>query len=127
MPGAPLVHVLQYAGGIVPCGHFRAFFYCGVGQVIAVVAKGSPDVEPQSLTVGTVATGVRIGGDLPLPPWGRRFAARLSADVLVTPGDVAIRLLNSMPTNASTSPFAWSIPRLTVALGAGIVTDLHLK
>jgi hypothetical protein len=30
--GRELVRVMQYAGGILPCGHFRALIYCGVGQ-----------------------------------------------------------------------------------------------
>jgi hypothetical protein len=94
--------------------------------VIAVVEQGTPGVEPQSVTKGTIATGTRIGADLPLPMWGRRFAVRLSADVLVTPGDVAIGFGDATSTNAGTAPLAWSLPRLTAAFGAGFVTDLRL-
>jgi hypothetical protein len=101
-------------------------FYCGVGQVIAVVAKGAPGIMPQSISAWSAATGARVGADLPLPLWGRRFGVRLSADVLATLRDVELRFGDDMKT-AMDAPPAWTTPRLTMAFSAGFVTDLRLK
>jgi len=125
--GLARVHVMQFSGGVVPCGHFRALFYCGVGQVIAVVGMGAPGVDPRSVTTPSAATGTRIGVELPLPVWGRRFAVRLSADVVVTLLDVAFHFGDPMEANAMSTPPAWTSPRLVLGFGAGFKTDLHLK
>src|SRR6185503_10177698 len=101
-------------------GHFRALFYCGIGQVMEVVGKGSPGVMPSSITLISVATGTRLGVDVPWPWWGRRFAVRLSADVLGTLHDAAFHVVGrSQPT--------WTTTGLTVGLNAGLAADLHLK
>jgi hypothetical protein len=109
---------MQFTGGIVPCGHVRAFFACGLGQITAVVWQGAPGTMLQSLTLPAAAAGARLGGDVPLPWWGRLFALRLSADALVTLRHAAIYVDGS-----DGSPLVWTTPGLTVALGVGFVTD----
>jgi hypothetical protein len=94
--------------------------------VTAVVGKGDPDTTPLSIIDVSAATGARLGVDL-LPVWQHRFALRLSAELLVTFRDVTIHLADASPMSASNAPAAWTTPRLTVAFGAGIVTDLRLK
>jgi hypothetical protein len=118
--GDAWISAQQFSEAIVPCGHFRAFFYCGLAQVTEVVWRTSPGIMPPPWTMIAAATGTRLGGDVPLPWWERRFAVRLSADVLVTLHHAVIHVNND-------SPQAWSTPDLTVALGAGFVTDLKLK
>jgi hypothetical protein len=84
--GGTQAAVSQISGGIVPCGHFQAFFLCGVAQVTAVMVTGIHD-PGDSATVFTGATGPRVGKDVPL--WGR-FALRVSADLLATLHPVVI-------------------------------------
>jgi len=67
-----------------------------------------------------VATGARLGADLPWRWWGRRFAVRLSADVLGTLHDAAFLVNDGHPAT-------WTTPGLTVVLAAGFGADLKLK
>jgi hypothetical protein len=113
--GGTQAAVSQISGGIVPCGHLRAFFLCGVAQVTAVMVTGIHD-PGDSATVFTGATGPRVGKDVPL--WGR-FALRVSADLLATLHPVAIHL--------DDSDAQWVAPGLTVMLGTGFVTDFKLE
>lgn len=125
--GRELVHVMQYAGRVVPCGHFRALVYCGVGEVSAIVSKGAlNDTMAASATaLPSAATGVRIGADLPIPILGRRLVFRPAVDALVNVAEVRIRVVG-VP-GASTASTEWMTPRFSVFVGAGILTDLRLK
>jgi hypothetical protein len=132
LSGRELVRVKQYAGGLLPCGHYRALFYCGVVQVSAVHAAVTGKVTPDDISHSSpsinvsAATGARFGADL-LPVWQHRFALRLSADLLLTVRDVTIRLYDAPTMGPNTAPAGWTTPRMVVALGVGIVTDLSLK
>lgn len=117
--GSTKATAMQITGGIVPCGHFRAFFYCGVVQLTAVIGGGSKDIMSPADTgftdTGlTAATGPRLGGDVPL--WGRRLGLRLSADVLATLHHVAVHF--------NDRPAGWTTAGATVVLGAGFVTEI---
>lgn len=118
--GSPLVHVQQFSGGIVPCGHLSVAFLCGVGEVIETRGTGSPDVMPAAMTALSIAAGGRIGADLPLPWWRHMFALRVSADVLGTLHDVAFH-------EVTRSAPSWTTPGLAASFGAGIVTDFRLR
>ncbi len=85
------VTATRYFGALVPCGHYRYFLGCIVGQVGALNA-GIPSptgAMPDTQTGLYTAGGIRLGGEIPVVP-GRLFA-RIAGDLLgATP--VGVRL-----------------------------------
>ena len=119
--GRTWVSVMQLSEGIVPCGHVGTFFfYCGVGQVMEVLGKSSPGLMPPSATAIAVATGARLGVDVPSPWWAPRFALRLSVDGLVTLHDAAVLVDDGHPPS-------WTTPGFALVLGAGIAANFDLR
>ena len=100
----------QITGAVVPCGHWRWLFGCGVVQLGALSAT-SDARSPQSPTVFHVAGGVR--GGVEWQGW-EHLALRVSGDMLVAPWRSALSFNNEI---------AWTTPILVGSFGAGFVAS----
>ena len=100
----------QITGAVVPCGHWRWLFGCGVVEMGALSAT-SDARTPMTMTLFHVAGGVR--GGVEWQGW-EHLALRASGDALFAPWRSAL-LVNNKP--------AWTTPVLVGLFGAGLVAS----
>lgn len=97
------------AGSIVPCGHYRWFFGCGVVSVGALRATAPEVTKPAEASGILLAVGLRAGVEW---PEAGVIALRVSGDAMVTAHPMAARV-DAVPV--------WRTPPFTGLIGAGAV------
>ena len=108
--GVVEIRTWQITGAVVPCGHWRWLFGCGIVEMGALSAT-SDARTPATTTLFHVAGGVR--GGVEWQAWDH-LAVRASGDVLVAPWR-ATMLVDNEP--------AWTTRIVSGAFGAGLVAS----
>jgi hypothetical protein len=98
--------------GLVPCGHVRWFFGCGLVQLSTLFLSIPQADHSDSATAMSAGMGGRLGADLALPG---RLKLRFSADLLALVPRVKPKVDNEM---------VWASPPVVGALGVGLVSPL---
>jgi hypothetical protein len=110
--GTRVVSIAQYTGALVPCGHWRIAFGCGL--VALGAQEGTFPATERTRSRVFAAGGLRVGVEIPIPiPMVKPLSLRLSGDVLLTPYASRFRVVD-LPQ--------WETPPVSGALGAGLFT-----
>lgn len=104
------IRPLSLTGVIVPCGHFRWLFGCGVLSLGGLHITG-PDVPPQRRALVSASAGVRVGIEQPI---GERLYFRGYIDAL---GTLNPRVLVRHPRD-------WIVPNVAGVAGLGLALRL---
>jgi hypothetical protein len=93
---------------IVPCVHYHSWMGCALVSAGALRGAGKEVDVPRKATTAYVATGARVGAEIPL---SRPLALQIHLDVLAPLIRTTLRLNNAD---------AWTTPPLSAALGAAV-------
>jgi hypothetical protein len=102
----------RFMGALVPCGHYRWFLVCAVGEVGPL--KGT--ITGEMVTTGTqttlyAAVGGRVGAEIPVAP---HLAVSLAADALGAAQRTVFRV-DGHPR--------WNTPAFAGGVGAGLLAS----
>ena len=111
--GNTRVRTWQATGAVVPCGHWRALFGCGVAEMGVVTGTSgmSETAHTQSAMLFHFAVGMRAGAE-----WQAmdHLALRVSGDALVSPVRQTLQIEGAPQ---------WVTPLVSTALQAGLVAS----
>jgi hypothetical protein len=102
------------AGSLVPCGHYRWFFGCGVVSAGALWAEGVNTLQPAVGTAVYAVAGPRAGVEWEIPKLPS-LALRLSVDLLVNLHPIIARVDGA---------HVWPTPPVAGLLGGGLVVKI---
>jgi hypothetical protein len=86
------------AGGLLSaCGHWRAFFGCGVGHLGIIRVQATSDAYKQeAFVVFTPGLGGRLGGDIPVSD---AFSVRAWAEAMILPSNTLVQIGSTVYAN----------------------------